>query len=126
MGRAGSIGGIEPAQQGDEVPAALGGAGIDEHPAGGEIEAAEYRPLGRAPRRLNPQILAPLGPGVSEIGRGEIGRGERLRFIPEQQRDIAGVGLLFQQAQAQSGAINRVGIPGLRPRGCTHFSAPIP
>ena len=119
--RAGSIGGIEPAQQGDEVPAALGGAGIDEQPAGGEIEAAEYRPLGRAPRRLNPQILAPLGPGVSEIGRGE-----RLRFIPKQQRDIAGVGLLFQQAQAQSGAVNRVGIPGAGPRGCTHFSASIP
>ena len=75
----------------------------------------------RAPRRLNPQILAPLGPGVSEIGVSE-----RLRFIPEQQHDIAGFGLLFQQAQAQPGAVNRIGIPGLRPRGCTHFSAAIP
>jgi hypothetical protein len=36
--------------------------------------------------------------------------GERLRLVAEQQRDIAGFGLLFQQAQTQAGAVNRVGI----------------
>lgn len=77
--RAGSIGGIEAAQQHDEVAASLGRAGVDDQPAGGEIEDAEHRPLVRALRRLPPQILAPLGPDVSEIGMGE-----RLRFIPEQ------------------------------------------
>ena len=71
--------------------AALGGAGIDDQPAGGEIADAEHRPLVCAPWRRDPQILAPLGPGVSEIGMGE-----RLCLVAKQQRDIAGFGLLFQ------------------------------
>jgi hypothetical protein len=58
---------------------------------------------------LNPQILAPLGPEVSEIGMGE-----RFRLIAAQQRDVAGCGLLFQPVKAQPGAVNRVSIPGLR------------
>src|SRR5579863_2817357 len=32
------------------------------------------------------------------------------RFIAEQQGDIAGLGLLFQQAQAQPGAVDRIGV----------------
>jgi hypothetical protein len=35
---------------------------------------------------------------------------ERLRFVAEQQGDVAGLGLLLQQAQAQTGAIDRIGI----------------
>jgi hypothetical protein len=100
---------IEAAQQRDAVAAALGGAGVDDHLAGGAIEDPEHRPLVRLPGRLNPQILAPLGPEVSEIGMGE-----RFRLIAAQQRDVAGCGLLFQPVKAQPGAVNRVSIPGLR------------
>ncbi len=80
---AGSISGIEPTQQSKKVAAALGGAGVDEQPASGEIENAEHRPLVRPPRRRDPQILAPPGPGVSKIGMGE-----RLRRVAEQERDM--------------------------------------
>jgi hypothetical protein len=41
--------------------------------------------------------------------------GERLRLIAEQQCDIAGSGLLFQQAKAQAAAVDGIGIPSLRP-----------
>lgn len=105
MGWAWPIDGIEAAQQRNEVAAALGGAGVDDQPAGGDIEDAEHRSFVRLPRRLDPQIRAPLGPGV-----GKIGMGERLRLVAEQQGDVAGFGLLFEQAQAQAGAVNRIGI----------------
>jgi hypothetical protein len=36
--------------------------------------------------------------------------GERFRLIAEQQGDIAGLCLLLQQAQAQPGALDRVGV----------------
>jgi len=55
--------------------------------------------------------------------------GERLRLVAEQQRDVAGFGLLFQQAKAQAGAINRIGIlpsrqrvPGSSPDEAPFFS----
>jgi hypothetical protein len=43
------------------------------------------------PRRLDAQIAAAFRPGPSEIGMCE-----RFRLIAEQQRDIAGFGLLLQ------------------------------
>ena len=89
--RAWPIESIEAAQQYHEVAAALGRAGVDDQPAAGKIENAEHRPLARAPRRLDLQILAPLGPDVSEIGVSK-----RLRLVAKQQCDIAGFGLLFQ------------------------------
>jgi hypothetical protein len=36
--------------------------------------------------------------------------GERFRLVAEQQDDVAGFGLLPQEAQAQTGAIDRVGV----------------
>jgi hypothetical protein len=36
--------------------------------------------------------------------------GERFRLVAEQQGDIAGFGLLPQQAQAQAGAVDRIGV----------------
>ena len=102
---AGPVDRVEAAEGGDEVAAALGRAGIDDQLAGGEIEKADHRPLARLAGRLYPQIRSPLGPGASEIGVGE-----SLRLVAEQQDDIAGFGLLPQQAKAQSGALDRVGI----------------
>src|ERR1700761_1912547 len=40
----------------------------------------------------------------------EIGVSKRLRLVAKQQCDIAGFSLLLQQAQAQPGAVNRIGI----------------
>jgi hypothetical protein len=36
--------------------------------------------------------------------------GERLRLVAEQQGDVAGFGLLLQQAQAQAGTVDRIGV----------------
>jgi hypothetical protein len=76
---------VEAAEEGDEVAAALGGAGIDDQLMSGAVESANHRPLLGLPRRLDPQIAAAFGPGP-----GEIGVGERFRFVAEQQGDIAG------------------------------------
>ena len=96
---------VEAAEEGDEVAADFGGAGIDDQLVSGAVESADHRPLFRLPRRLDPQIVAAFGPGA-----GKIGVGERLRLVAEQQRDIAGLGLLLQEAQAQAGALNRIGV----------------
>ena len=96
---------VEAAEEGDEVAAALGGAGVDDQLMSGAIERADHRPLLGLPWRLDAQIAAASGPGV-----GKIGMGERFRLIAEQQGDIAGFGLLPQQAQAQTGAVDRIGI----------------
>ena len=71
----------------------------------GAVESADHRPLLGLPRRLDAQIAAAFGPGV-----GKIGMGERFRLVAEQQGDIAGFGLLLQQAQAQTGALDRIGV----------------
>ena len=96
---------VEAAEEGDEVTTALGGAGIDDQLASGAVQSANHRPLLGLPRRLDPQIAAAFGPGV-----GKIGMGERFRLIAEQQGDIAGLCLLLQQAQAQPGAVDRIGV----------------
>jgi hypothetical protein len=108
---AGSVKDIQPLQEIDEVAAALGGTGIDDQPAGGAIEDTEQRPLARLPRRWDPQICAPFGPGV-----GERGMREGLRCVAEQQPDITGFGVLLHQVQAQTGAVNRIGILPSRQR----------
>jgi hypothetical protein len=36
--------------------------------------------------------------------------GERFRLVAEQQGDVAGFGLLLQQAQAQAGTVDRIGV----------------
>jgi hypothetical protein len=103
--RARPVARIKAAEEGDEIAAALGGAGIDDQLAGGTIKGADNRPLPGLPRRLDAQIAAPFGPCA-----GEIGMREGLRFVAEQQADVAGLGLLLQEAQAQAGAIDRSGI----------------
>ena len=96
---------VEAAEEGDEVTTALGGAGARDQLVSGPVESADDRPLLGLPRRLDPQIAAAFGPGV-----GKIGMGERFRLIAEQQGDIAGLCLLLQQAQAQPGALDRIGV----------------
>ena len=103
--RARPVARIKAVEEGDEITAALGGAGIDDQRAGGAIKGADHRPLLRLARRLDAQIAAALGPGA-----GEIGMSECLRFVAEQQGDVAGLSQFLQQAQAQTGAVDRIGI----------------
>ena len=86
---------VEASQKGDEVAAALGGASADDQLVFGEVESADHRPLARLARRLDAQVAAAFGPGP-----GEIGMGESLRLVAEQQGDIAGFGLALQEGKA--------------------------
>src|SRR6202790_5142686 len=103
--RAWSVDRLNPVEEGDAVAAALGRAGADDQLVGGEIEGAKHRHLARLAGRLHPQIGSPLGPGA-----GEIGVGQSLGLVLEQQYDLPGFGLLLQQTQAQAGPLNRLGV----------------
>ena len=100
-----AVGPVEPGQQVDEVAGALGRAGGDDQLAGGVIERTEERALLRLPRGLDPQIGPAPGPAV-----GQVGVGQRLGFVPEQEADIAGHGLLLQEPEPPPGAIDRRGV----------------
>ena len=125
LSRARPVARIEAAEESAEIAAALGGAGINDQLAGSAVEGADHRPLAGLPRRLDAQIAAAFGPGASEIGMGEC-----LRFVAEQQGDVAGLGLSLQQAQTQARALDRSDtLPALqrvaRPApGKAPFSAP--
>jgi hypothetical protein len=59
---------IEATEEGDEVAAELGGAGIYDQLMSGAVERADDRPLLGPPRRFDAQIAAAFGPGPGEIG----------------------------------------------------------
>ena len=84
---------------------ALGPAGPDHEAAPGPIEDAEHGHLRGLPRRGDPQVGAPHGPGLREVGVGE-----RFGLVAEQQHDVARLGLRLQQLAAQAGAVHRVGV----------------
>ena len=90
-------------QQRDEIGTALAPAGAHDEFARGPVEHAEHRHLGGLAGRWNAQIRALLGPSMSQIGVGE-----RFGFIPEQEHDIARLGLRLQELAAQAGAIHGV------------------
>src|SRR3954470_3063599 len=94
---------VEPAEQGDEVAGALGGAGEDDQLAAGVVEQAEERPLARPSGRLDPEVRAALRPGV-----GQVGVGQGLGLVPEQEVNVARRGLLLQQPEAEARALDRV------------------
>src|SRR3954453_8603979 len=98
-----AVGPVEPHQQGDEIGGALGPAGADDQLAARVVEHAEERALARPARRLDPQVRPALRPAV-----GEVGVGQRLGLVPEQEVDVAGRRLLLQQPQAQAGAVHGV------------------
>jgi hypothetical protein len=96
---------VEAAEQVDEVIGALGGAGENDQLAGGVVERAEERAPLCPSRRLDPQVHATAGPAM-----GQVGVGRRFGFVPEQEADVAGRGLLLQEHEPQAGAIDRCGI----------------
>ena len=67
------------------------------------VEHAEERALLRPTRRLDPEVRAALRPAV-----GQVGVGQRLGLVPEQEVDVAGGGLLLQQPQPDARALDRV------------------
>src|SRR4051812_8938309 len=94
---------VETAEQGDEVAGALGPAGEDDQLALGVVEHAEERALPRPPRRFHPQVGAACRPAG-----GQVGVGQRLGLVPEQEVDVARRGLLPQEPEPQAGALDGI------------------
>jgi len=92
-------------QQSDEVGAAFAGADMHDQFAAATVEHAEQRPLARLARRRDAQVGAPFGPSVRQIRMRQ-----RLRFVAEQQDDVASNRLLAQQTQPQSRPVDRLRI----------------
>ena len=95
---------VELLEMGDEVAAALGGAGMDDELAGDVIERAEHRDLLGLPWRRHAQVGARFRPGS-----GEIGMGQRLALVAVEKNDVAGFGLTLAQMQAQADPIDLAG-----------------
>src|ERR1039458_9288359 len=96
---------VEPFEQSDEIDAAFGLRGLDNKVAGDEVERAHHSDLLRLARRLDAQVGSPFRPRA-----GEIGMGQRLRFIGEQQNDVARQRLLFHQLKTQTGSLHGLGV----------------
>src|SRR3954468_1229600 len=94
---------VEPPQQGDEVARALGPAGEDDQLAPGVVEHAEERALPRPPRPFHPQVGAARRPAV-----GQVGVGQCLGLVPEQEVDVTRRRLPLQEPEPQAGAVDGV------------------
>src|SRR3984893_14291040 len=86
--RLGAMDAIEPFEQGDEIGAAFGLRGHDSELAGNEVERAHHGDLLRLAGSLDAQVGSPFCPGTV---------GQRLRFIGEQQHNVARQRLLLHQ-----------------------------
>jgi hypothetical protein len=98
-----AVGPVEPHQRGDGIGGALGPAHADDQLASGVVEHAEERALLRPTRRFDPEVRTALRPAV-----GQVGVGQRLGLVPEQEVDVARRGLLLRQPEAQARALDRV------------------
>src|ERR687889_674122 len=94
---------IDLLQKRDEIGTALAPAGAHHQVARRPVEYPEHRHSGGLAGRWNAQIRALLGPGM-----GEIGMGQCLRLIAEQEHDIARLGLRLQELAAQASAVHGV------------------
>jgi hypothetical protein len=91
---------IDLFQKREEIGTALALAGAHDQVTRCTIQQTERRHLGGLAGRWNAQIRALLGPGM----------GERLGLIPEQEHDIAPLGLCLQELVAQAGAVHGLSI----------------
>ena len=96
---------IELVQERDEVGGALGRAGVHDEPAADLVEGSHHGDFLGLTGRGHPQVGATLGPGS-----GQIGMGQRLALVGEQQHDVAGLGLRLAQQEPQADAIDRLGV----------------
>ena len=112
---------VQHLEQLDEVRASLGAAGGDDQFIAGCVERTQHRALLGLSRRFNPDIGSPLGPNM-----GEVGMGERLGFILEEEPDVARLGLLAQKVQPDARALDGLGVlaPIERVPGPTPGKAP--
>ena len=99
---------IDLLKMGDEVTAALGGAGMHDELACEVIERHQYRDLPGLSRRWHAQVRSRFRPGA-----GEIGMGQRLALVAIEKDNVAAFGLLFAQVQAQADPLHLAG--GRRP-----------
>src|SRR6185503_7604635 len=88
---------VDLLEMGDEVAAALGRAGVQDELACDVIERTQHGDLLRLPRRWHTQVRPRLGPGPREIRVRQC-----LALVAVEQHDIAGLGLLLAQLQAQA------------------------
>jgi hypothetical protein len=96
---------VEPLQQRNEIGAALGFARVDDEPASGVIERSHHRDLLGLTGRWNAQIGATLGPSS-----GQIGMGQGLALVDEEQHDVAGLRLRLAQRQPEADAVDGIGV----------------
>ena len=96
---------VEPLQERDEIGAALGFAGVHDEPATEVIERSHHCDLLGLAGRRHAQIGAAPGPGS-----GQIGVGQRLALVGEQEHDIAGLRLRLAQRQPEADAVDGVGV----------------
>jgi hypothetical protein len=96
---------VEPFQQRNEIGAALGFAGVCDEPPSGVIERSHDRDLLGLAGRRNAQIGAALGPSS-----GQIGMGQGLALVDEEQHDVAGPRLRLAQRPPEADAVDGVGV----------------
>jgi hypothetical protein len=104
-----TVAAVDLLEKGDEISAAFAVTGVHDEVSLRPVKGTDQSDFGGLARSRHAQIGSLLGPDM-----GEIGMRERFRLVAEQQHDVTGLGLRFQQLTAQAGPIDGVGIPGLR------------
>ena len=89
----------------NEVSAALGAARMDNQRPPLPVPAAHHGDFGCLTGCRNAQVRALLGPSS-----GEVGVGQSLALVGEQQDDVAGLSLSFQKFDPKAAAINRISV----------------
>src|SRR4051794_5267736 len=101
----GPIAPIDLLQESDEVRASFGPAGVNNELALRPVEHPEHRHFGALARRRNAQIGPSLGPDVRQVRMGE-----RFGLVAEEQHDVTGLSLRFEQLPAQARPVHGVGV----------------
>src|SRR3954465_15823395 len=101
----GPIAPIDLLQESDEVRASFGPAGVNNELALRPVEHAEHRHFRRLARGRNAQIGPSLGPDVRQVRMGE-----RIGLVAEEQHDVTGLSLRFEQLPAQARPVHGVGV----------------
>jgi hypothetical protein len=104
-----TIAAVDLLEKCDEISAAFAMAGMDDQITLRPVKGAKQGDFGGLAGSGHAQVGPFLGPDM-----GEVGMRERFRLVREQQHDVTGLGLGFQQLAAQPGAIDGIGVPGLR------------
>src|SRR4051794_16486241 len=101
----GTIAPVDLLQESDEVRASFGPAGVHNELALRPVEHPEHRHFRRLARRRNAQIGPSLGPDVRQVRMGE-----RFGLVPEEQHDVTGLSLRFEQLSAQARPVHGIRI----------------